>query len=263
MVITDERIRRAQQGLVSAGADAVAFEARQMVAAARSDRQLDEWLARRAQGVPLQYLLGEWEFWGLPFTVGEGVLIPQPDTEILVEQGLRAVKACPAPKVLDLCAGSGCVGIALAHERPDAEVIAVEWYDEALSYLRRNAQHNRVAVTAVKADVLQAPPDGFPRDFDLILSNPPYIAYEERGSLPREVLYEPEQALFADENGLAFYTAIAKHWLPLLKTGGTLAVEIGWKQADSVRARFSPYAAQVIRDYGGNDRVVTLVKPPY
>lgn len=260
MVITSERLRWVEERLIEVGVDSVAFEARQLLNAAEDEAQLENWLSRRQKGEPLQYLLGEWEFWGLPFEVGEGVLIPQPDTEILVEQSLAAVKDKTAPTILDLCAGSGCVAIALAHELPNARVTAVELYDSAFSYLERNIKLNSVKVTAVKADVLSAPPEKLQGEYDLIVSNPPYIAFDERGKLSAEVLFEPEQALFADQNGLAFYRAIAEHWLPLLKEGGTLAVEIGYRQAEAVRGVFSDYDTEVHTDYGGNDRVITLVK---
>ncbi len=260
MVIAKERLRQVEECLLSAGVSCAAFEARQMLSAAENEAQLEDWISRRQKGEPLQYLLGEWEFWGLPFEVGEGVLIPQPDTEILVEQSLAAVREKEAPKILDLCAGSGCVAIALAHELPKASVTAVELYDSAFGYLERNVKLNSVAVTAVKADVLSAPPEKLQGEYDLIVSNPPYISFDERNELSAEVLFEPEQALFADQNGLAFYRAIAEHWVPLLKEGGTLAVEIGYRQSEAVRGIFSGYDTEVHADYGGNDRVITLVK---
>ena len=260
MVTDIERLKRLEEGLASVGVTSAAFEARQMLASAQSEAQLTDWVARRQKGEPLQYLLGEWEFWGLPFKVGEGVLIPQPDTEILVEQALEAVKDIAAPKILDLCAGSGCVGVALAHELTNASVTAVELYDDAFGYLERNIRLNSVGVTAVKADVLSEPPESLRTEWDLIVSNPPYISPDEREQLSAEVLFEPEQALFAEENGLKFYRAIAEYWLPLLKEGGILALEIGYRQAEAVRGILFPFETEVHTDYGGNDRVITLVK---
>ena len=260
MVIDTARLKELEAKLESMGVTSAAFEARQMFASAQDEAQLEDWVTRRQKGEPLQYLLGQWEFWGLPVEVGEGVLIPQPDTEILVEQALASVKGIDAPRILDLCAGSGCVGIALAHELPNAAVTAVELYDEAFGYLERNIRLNSVGVTAVKADVLASPPEQLQGEWDLIVSNPPYISLDEKEQLSAEVLFEPEQALFAEENGLKFYRAIAEHWLPLLKEGGTLAVEIGYRQAEAVRGIFAPYETKVQADYGGNDRVITLVK---
>ena len=108
-----------------------------------------------------------------------------------------------------------------------------------------------------RADVLAPPPEGL-GPFDLITANPPYLTAEEMTALSPEVRREPPQALLGGEDGLAFYRAIRQHWLPLLRPGGTLAVEIGWQQGESVSALFAPYTPRVVRDYGGNDRVVIL-----
>lgn len=259
-MIPPERQREVAAALAAAGVEAAAFEAKELVAAARDEAELADWLRRRVKGEPLQYLLGEWEFWGLTLAVGEGVLIPQPDTETLVEQGLDAIRGVPAPTVLDLCAGSGCVGLAVAKERPDAAVTAVEWYPEAFRYLEQNIRSLHLPVTAVQADVLAPPPAELAGPWDLILSNPPYLAPEEKETLSPEVLRQPRQALFGGEDGLVFYRAIRDRWLPLLKPGGTLAVEIGWKQGQDVTALFEAYAPRIVADYGGRDRVVRMRK---
>ena len=120
-----------------------------------------------AEGEPLQYLLGEWEFFGLPFFVGEGVLIPQPDTETLVETALGLMEGTPSPVVADLCAGSGCVGISIAHMRPDARVYALELSEAAFPYLARNIERNGAPVEALLCDAL-APPALPPLDLSLI-----------------------------------------------------------------------------------------------
>ena len=141
------------------------------------DSRLTQLAVRRAQGEPLQYLLGEWEFMGLPFVVGEGVLIPRPETELLCETALQFLKgqSQTTARVLDLCAGSGAVGIAVAAYFPQSEVTAVEKSTDAFCYLTQNAEKNCVPVEAVRGDVL-CPPDGFEDGaFDAILSNPPYI----------------------------------------------------------------------------------------
>ncbi len=239
------------------GIESADFEAAQMIAAAPDGETLAEWTCRRLAGEPLQYLLGEWEFWGLTFAVGEGVLIPRPDTEILVEQGLAALNGVEAPRVLDLCAGSGCVALALAHERPDAAVTAVEWSPAAYGYLEKNIAALGGRVTPRRADVL-APPPGDWGAFDLITANPPYLTGEEMAALPPEVRHEPPQALSGGADGLDFYRAIRAMWLPLLKPGGTLAMEIGWRQGEQVSTLFAPFSPRVVKDYGGNDRVVIL-----
>ena len=239
------------------GIEAADFEAAQLIAAAPDGATLADWVRRRLAGEPLQYLLGEWEFWGLTLAVGEGVLIPRPDTEILVEQGLAALAGVEAPRILDLCAGSGCVALALAKERPDAAVTAVEWDPAAWCWLTKNLAAYGDIVAPLRADVLAPPPEGLGL-FDLITANPPYLTAEEMTVLSPEVGHEPPQALLGGDDGLAFYRAIRAHWLPLLKPGGTLAMEIGWQQGESVSALFAPYAPRVVKDYGGNDRVVIL-----
>lgn len=239
------------------GIEAADFEAAQLLAASPDRAVPEDLVIRRLQGEPLQYLLGEWEFWGMTFAVGKGVLIPRPDTEILVEEGLAALQGTEAPRVLDLCAGSGCVALALAQERPDAAVTAVEWDPAAYAYLEKNVAALGGSVTPARADVLAPPPAGW-GGFDLITANPPYLTAEEMTALSPEVRREPPQALFGGKDGLDFYRAIRDRWLPLLKPGGTLALEIGWRQAGAVCAIFAPCAPRVRKDYGGNDRVVIL-----
>ena len=243
--------------LRAGGIEAADFEAAQLLAASPDKATLADRVARRLNGEPLQYLLGEWEFWGMTFAVGEGVLIPRPDTEVLVEEGLAALQGKAAPRVLDLCAGSGCVALALAHERPDAAVTALEWDPAAYAYLEKNIAALGGNVVAVRADVLAPPPAGM-GSFDLITANPPYLTAGEMAALSPELRREPPQALLGGADGLAFYRAIREKWLPLLKPGGTLALEIGWKQAEAVCGIFAPYSPRVRKDYGGNDRVVTL-----
>ena len=152
-------------------------------------------LRRRAAGEPVQYLLGEWEFMGLPLYVGPGVLIPRPETELLVEQSLELLRGRPNPRILELCGGSGCISIALAKARPDAEITCLELSAQALCYLRRNiARHGVPNLTAVEGDALSPPPEIVDR-YDAILSNPPYIAAGQLPALQREVRQEPAMAL--------------------------------------------------------------------
>lgn len=228
-----------------------------------SDREVDEGLIapltqRRLSGEPTQYILGEWEFYGLPFYVGKGVLIPRPDTEVLVEKALEFIKDKPSPRVLDLCSGSGCIPIAIKKHRPEADVTAVELYDEAAAYLERNVALNGVEVALRRADVLQAPDQKEWGKFDLILSNPPYIDGKAMTELSPEVKAEPTTALFGGEDGLTFYRAIAEGWLPLLNEGGALGVEIGFDQGVSVAEilQNAGLETRLFKDYGGNDRVI-------
>lgn len=192
---------------------------------------IDDIVIQRRKGTPLQYILGKWWFYKGEFFVGEGVLIPRQDTELLVETGLELVKDKSSPKICDLCSGSGCVAISLATERKDAAVTAVEKYEAAYSYLLKNAAHNGADnVTAVLADVLNMPRG----KYDLIVCNPPYIPDGDKDILSVEVLNEPHTALFGGPDGLYFYRAIAKLWKSTLTSGGAIAFEVGIKEAGAV-----------------------------
>ena len=220
-------------------------------------------LEQRAAGRPLQYILGEWEFLTLTLAVGEGVLIPRADTECLCEEAARRLAGSIKPRVLDLCAGSGCVGLGLTSLYPSAQVTAVELSDEALPYLRENvARYPQYAVTVRQADVLRDFA-AFDEEYDAILSNPPYIPTADLAGLMREVQHEPSMALDGDADGLIFYRAIAERWLPKLVRGGICAVEVGIGQAADVAALFAAAGLSdigIIRDLGGVERVVSGVK---
>ncbi|MCI8648889.1 MAG: peptide chain release factor N(5)-glutamine methyltransferase [Anaerotruncus sp.] len=227
-------------------------------------QQLQEFLvlcARYDRGEPLQYLLGQWEFFGLPFQVGPGVLIPRPDTEILVETGLELIKDRHNPEVVDLCAGSGCVGISISSKRRDARVCALEKYPEAFAYLIENITLNRVLIDAFQEDVLFPP--ALPQ-LDLAISNPPYIPHAQLATLEIQVQYEPKLALDGGEDGLDFYRAISPLYLPMLKPGGALAFEVGYDQAPQVmelmtQAGYVDVTAR--RDLAGIQRVVYGFRP--
>lgn len=221
-------------------------------------QQLNELVQQRLTGYPLQYLLGEWEFFGLPFFVGEGVLIPRADTEVLVETALELCDGMFAPQVCDLCSGSGCIPIALSRHLPEqASLTAVELSDAALGYLQKNVQrHHCSNLTVVQADVLTWQPQQL---FDLITSNPPYISDQEMLELQPEVRWEPEMALRAQENGLYFYRVLSKRCQSYLRAGGWLLFEIGYTQGQAVSDLLLAEGYTDIRlipDYNGNDRVV-------
>lgn len=225
--------------------------------------RLDAALSERADGRPLQYILGEWDFLSLTLAVGEGVLIPRTDTECLCEQAARRLAHLPRAHVLDLCAGSGCVGLGVASLCPDVQVTAVEVSDAALMYLEKNvARYPSYAVTVRKADVL-TDYDAFDSGWDAILSNPPYIPRADLDTLMREVQREPRLALDGDEDGLLFYRTIAAHWCRKLRRGGFCAVEVGIGQAAAVADLFAAAGLTEIavnRDLGGVERVVVGVK---
>ena len=190
-------------------------------------------IKQRAAHYPLQYIFGEWGFYGCRFKVGPGVLIPRQDSETLVDTALEFLKDKESPEVLDLCSGSGCIGIALARQKSLSKVTLVEKYEEAMRYLKENIKLNGAEnATAVLADVLKPPQ--FDKRFDIIVSNPPYIPADEMDSVTYEVKFEPETALYGGEDGLLFYRAIAADYIKYLKKGGMLAFEVGIKEADAV-----------------------------
>lgn len=199
-------------------------------------------IEKRTTGIPLQYILGEWDFMDLKFKVGHGVLIPREDTRVLIDALYPYIKRLDEPKILDLCAGSGTIAIKLAKLFPKSQVFAVELSDEALKYLRYNIDLNDAKnISVIKSDILRAPEDTlFPNfNIDVIVSNPPYIRTQEIGQLQREVQFEPTIALDGGEDGLNFYRAIADHWIKFLKPSGALiAVEIGSDQAEEVSDLF-------------------------
>ncbi len=217
-------------------------------------------LARgRADGRPLQYLLGEWPFLGLTLEVGEGVLIPREETELLVRTAAEQLKGRENPEVVDLCAGTGAVALGLASLVPGARISAVEKYEDALAYLRRNIKRTGFpGVKAVRLDVLDPASVECFSTLDAVVSNPPYVCAGEIASLQREVRREPREALDGGEDGLVFYRAIAEIWLPKLKPGGVAAVEIGEGQARDVEALFSSELTEIgtFRDFNGTERVV-------
>ena len=206
--------------------------------------------------IPLQYLLGEWSFFGYDFFVGKGVLCPRPDTETLVEVALQLIGNAPA-KIADLCAGSGCVGISVAKERPITLITAVEKYDAAYDFLTRNIEKNGAEnVIAVKGDIETYETN---EKFDLILSNPPYISRDEMATIDEETKNEPETALFGGDDGLDFYKIILNKWLPRLNEGGSLAVEVGAGMSESVKAMFTAAGLKNVKtkeDINGIERVV-------
>ena len=214
--------------------------------------------ARRARE-PLQYILERWETEGMALHVGPGVLIPREDTGALIDTacGLLA-RMSPAPRVLDLCAGTGLVGLSVARRIPGARVVCVEKSREAMRYLARNiAEFGGGRVSAVEGDVLQSPRIAGP--FDGILSNPPYIRTADLDGLAWEVRCEPRMALDGGNDGLLFYRAICDKWKPLVRDGGFIAFEIGYDILDGVTEVMRQSGLSRIgaaKDLGGIDRCV-------
>ena len=217
---------------------------------------------RRAAREPVAYLRGVQEFYGREFAVGPGVLIPRPETELLVEAGLAAIADVDTPRILDIGTGSGCLAVTLAAERPGAVVTATDVSSEALTRARENAA--RLGVSARITFSHAAGVGGHTGPFDLVVANPPYVPEADRAGLPPEVrLHEPAVALFAGVDGLDVVRAVAADVRAALRQGGTLAMEIGIGQADAAVAivrRAGFVAVRVGDDLQGIPRVVTATR---
>lgn len=309
MVITGamaprDAVQEVQRRLAAAGCEDADFDARELfrLAAGRdariSDRplsaneaaRLEACCVRRESREPLQYICGVWPFLDFELAVGPGVLCPRSDTEVVAEAAAKLICALPAPRVLDLCAGTGCLGLGVKSLCPAAKVICVEKSAEAYVYLEKNASFalrgGRLkgaesalepsafaegmarlpsgsapppAVQPVQGDVFDFWRTQQSGSFDLIVSNPPYLTAAEMRALQPEVAREPAMALAAGEDGLDFYRVIATKYKELLKPRGALALEIGWQQRQAVTELLAAAGWQSIecrQDYAGRDRCI-------
>lgn len=201
--------------------------ARQLELSAGQETTLRGWLARRRQGEPLQYILGSAAFYGLELTVTPAVLIPRPETERLVELVLQDLQGLERPRMLDVGTGSGAIALVIKHERPDAEVWGSDVSATALDLARENACKSGLKVSFVHADLLSGPQmAAIAREADLLVANLPYLPEADRERVSREVRREPEQALYAGEDGLALYRRLEPQALGLLKPGARLWLEL-------------------------------------
>ena len=219
--------------------------------------QFLEKINKRASGIPVQYVIGEWDFYGESFYVGDGVLIPRPETELLVDFAIEYLKDKINPVIIDLCAGSGCIGLTVARLVPEAKVYLIEKSDKAFGFLKKNKDNFSLDnVFIIQGDIFE----GFDcfdiPDCDLILSNPPYINSDEISSLQSEVHAEPITALDGGKDGLDFYRVITDKWLPYCK--GAVAVECGEGQADDIKSLFTKQCSDVtsVFDFNKTERVV-------
>ena len=270
------------------GIDAATLEARELVcyASGKSREELSrdsrlyvpqavedkvrELVARHLAGEPVAYLIGEWEFYGLPLDISESVLIPRTDTEVLAERAIDFVQPLHKPRVLDLCAGSGCVGLAIASQAPQCRVVLGEISEGALRICRQNIRRSGLTARVVtcQIDALAKPTLNL-GEFDCIVCNPPYIPSGDIAGLDASVRdYEPRLALDGGEDGLDFYRAVCGKWRQSLRTGGGLYFEVGVGQADTVlrMMRGAGFGdIQVVPDTGGIPRVVfgTLCESVY
>ena len=268
-----------RQQLRKAGIEAATLEARELVcfgtdktrdqltrdgslyASPEVEARVRDLVDRHLAGEPVAYLIGEWEFYGLPLDISRDVLIPRPDTEVLVEQALEYLKPLGQCRVLDLCAGSGCIGLAVASQLPEARVVLGEYSDAALRICRQNIRRNGLSghVVPMQVNALEKPERAL-GEFQCIISNPPYIPKADIDGLDVSVKdYEPHLALDGGEDGLDFYRAIAEKWKDALVPGGRLYFEVGIGQADSVLRIMRSQGfgdIQIIKDLHDIPRVV-------
>ena len=219
--------------------------------------RLESLCLRREAREPLQYLCGHWSFLDFELIVGPGVLCPRADTEVVAEAAAQTLAGVKAPRVLDLCAGTGCLGLGVKRFCPDAQVTCVEKSPQALQYLQANV--HGTGVQAKAADVLQYWRELVPQSVQLIISNPPYLTGAEMQALMPETAHEPAMALDGGTDGLDFYRAIAAHYRDIVCPGGWLVFEIGCAQRADVMEICRQNGWQQVqarKDYGGNDRVV-------
>ena len=229
-----------------------------------ADRQkLVSLCEKRKNGYPLQYILGSWQFFDLELEVGEGVLIPRRDTEDVCTAAFEYIQQIDSPNVLDLCAGSGAIALAVKKYCPDSTIMAIEKYPEAFEYLKRNIDKTGLRVLPVMGDVFNYDWIVEEETFDVIISNPPYINPDQQGKLQTEVGYEPSTALFASDKGLRFYKFISKYYRPALKDGGYLIFEYGYDQAKAVRDILFDNEYRIVKeivDTAGNPRGIIAQK---
>ena len=226
------------------------------------ESKVREYIERRIAGEPVAYITGSWEFYGLPMIVTPDVLIPRMDTEVLVSTAKELLIGYKMDaKVLDLCCGSGCITCAVGHEMPATKLVAVDISPSALEICRKNIALNRLSARAIcmQADALSSPPMSIGQ-FDMIISNPPYIATAEIDTLDSSVKdHEPLWALDGGEDGLRFYKSIIKHWRTTLRPYGMLLFEVGEGQAGAVSEMLQAASFRSVftrKDTLGVDRVV-------
>jgi len=223
---------------------------------------MEKAVERIQAGEPLAYVLGQWEFYGLQLYVDKNVLIPRDDTCAVTELAIQNALFLEAdPRILDLCTGSGCIGLAVASRVKDARVTLADVSREALAVAKRNVTQHHMSnrVSCVRANALESAPS-FLGKFDMIISNPPYITGEEMTQLPDSVKeFEPHLALFGGEDGLDFYRSIAENYRSALKPGGLLAFEFGMGQGDAVCDILTQNGFTIIertKDFNDRERAV-------
>lgn len=235
---------------------------RDLYAGEQTCASVEDATARLMSGEPLAYVLGEWEFYGLPLYVDRNVLIPRDDTCAVVGLAINQAIFLPSdPRVLDLCTGSGCIGLAIASRIKDARVTLADISKDALAVAKKNITRNKLTsrVSCVQADAL-GPAPAFLGKFDMIVSNPPYITGPEMAELPSSVKsFEPHLALFGGRDGLDFYRSITDNYRKALKPGGFLALEFGMGQGDDVCQILTEFGYTILertKDFNDRERAV-------
>lgn len=227
---------------------------------ADEEREFLAAVRKRAEGYPLQYILKSWSFMDCDLSVGEGVLIPRDDTEVCVRECMRLIdeSGMTAPVIIDLCSGSGAIAIALAKKYSQAHIIAVELSEKAYGYLCENIKTNDARnVYPMHEDIFDLYKEFEDGYFDVIISNPPYVRSDVIPTLQKEVQFEPKEALDGGDDGLVFYRAICEKWLPKLKSGGIVSLEIGEEQGKAVSDMLIANGAsdvRIIKDIQDLDR---------
>lgn len=221
-------------------------------------------LSQRCQFVPIAYIIGRKEFYGLNFYIKTGVLIPRPETEFVVEETLKAAGTISYPVIADLCCGSGAISVAIAVNNNKAKIYAIEISDIACEVARFNINAHDVKdrVSLFKGDLWTPLEERKIRELDIIVSNPPYIPSQELKNLPKDVKNEPRLALDGGSDGLEFYHRIVSRAPEFLKPGGRIIFEIGWNQASDVKSILEKSGFKQIKvrkDYAGFDRIITGV----
>lgn len=218
-------------------------------------------LEKIENGMPIQYITNKQEFMGLNFYVDENVLIPQPDTEILVEEVIKYIRKHRENKlrILDLCTGSGIIAISIAKYLKNVEIYASDISEKALDVAKRNAKSHNVNIKFICSDMFKNIKE---KEFDIIVSNPPYIESNVINTLSKEVQKEPKLALDGGEDGLKFYETIIKNARNYIKQSGSIFLEIGYNQKEKIKEIFNSYKyyskIKCVKDLAGNDRVIII-----
>ena len=225
--------------------------------------RVEELVQRRLAGEPVAYIIGEWEFYGLPLDISRDVLIPRMDTELLAERGiLRARESGDGARILDLCAGSGCVGLAVAANAPECRVVLAELSEGALRVCKQNVRRNELnaRVTCLSVNALENPSSTL-WDFDAIVCNPPYIPSGDISGLDMSVKdYEPRMALDGGTDGLDFYRSVAARWKSALRLGGALIFEVGLGQAPAVEEIMEKSGFEDVKSYPDTQNILRVVE---